>query len=250
MSGRFFVFLFALSLTVSLVTVGCDSGGGTGPTIVTVLVTPDSAEVLVGATQQYTARALNASGNPIGGVSFTWSSADANVATVNTTTGLAEGVLAGVTDIRATASGVIGSGRISVVPTANPDPPDDQFLDSNGDGIDGDIDKAIFVATTGDDADPGTRAAPKRTIGAAITEAAGDAQKTEVYVSAGTYMETVQLTAGVSVYGGYNAAAGWERSATNVATVQGDTTAVTGDGIAQQTTVDRLTIASTWPTPA
>jgi hypothetical protein len=243
MSGRFAKLLLLILLGVQLVGLACSTTSVSGPTIVTIEVTPNSAEVQAGATQLYAARALDGSGNQILGVSFTWSSADESIATVDAN-GTATGVVLGVTEVRASASGRTGSGRISVVPNTNADLPDDQFLDSNGDGIDGDIAKAVFVATTGNDANDGTPDNPKLTIAAAITAAAGDATKTEVYVSSGTYMEVVQLSAGVSVYGGYDAAADWARSASNVATVQGDTTAVIADGITQATTVDRLTIES------
>jgi uncharacterized protein YjdB len=111
MSGRFVKHLLLIVLTVQLVGLACSTTTSSGPTIVTVEVTPDSAEVQAGATQLYTARALDGSGNQITGVSFTWSSADESVATVDAN-GMATGVVLGVTDIRASASGRTGSARI------------------------------------------------------------------------------------------------------------------------------------------
>jgi len=68
-------------------------------------------------------------------------------------------------------------------------------------------DNGIFVAATGDDADPGTMAAPKLTVQAGVT-AAQTAGKV-VYVSQGTYNESV--TSEVSVFGGYDASDSWSR---------------------------------------
>src|ERR1700754_3769413 len=61
-------------------------------------------------------------------------------------------------------------------PTIHPgaaDKPDPGFVDSNCDGIDGDISQAIFVSLGGNDAAPGTLTNPVRTIGKAISLAAG-----------------------------------------------------------------------------
>jgi hypothetical protein len=52
------------------------------------------------------------------------------------------------------------------------DLPDLAQLDSNCDGIDGTADAAVFVSPKGDDANPGTMAAPKATIEAAVATAA------------------------------------------------------------------------------
>src|SRR5437588_3309299 len=59
----------------------------------------------------------------------------------------------------------------SIHPGAS-DGPDLKFIDSNCDGIDGNVKHAIFVSsTTGNDSSPGTRAAPMRTLGAAVATA-------------------------------------------------------------------------------
>jgi hypothetical protein len=97
------------------------------------------------------------------------------------------------------------------------DVPDLSFQDLDCDGIDGTASAAIFVAPSGDDGNVGTRAAPMRTLNAAISAArvAGKA----VYASRGQYNELVTLQAGVSLYGGYDAQANWSRSAANVTTI-------------------------------
>ncbi|WP_437605531.1 hypothetical protein WMF20_31075 [Sorangium sp. So ce834] len=129
------------------------------------------------------------------------------------------------------------------------DLPDDAFVDANCDGIDGDASQAIFVATDGSDAGttPGTMAQPKLTVMAGINEAVLRG-KTQVYISQGTYNGRVTLTSGVSLYGGYNRALGWARSAASIAVVRSGSTeggyaaAVEGTNINAPTTIDRLTI--------
>ena len=100
------------------------------------------------------------------------------------------------------------------------DAPDLAQMDSNCDGIDGTAAAAVFVAPTGDDANAGTMAAPKRTIEAAIASAASYAPSRGVYVYAGKYDEPTGLTlrSGVGVYGGYVGDT-WEVRAGSTATV-------------------------------
>src|SRR5258705_6239106 len=61
---------------------------------------------------------------------------------------------------------------------------------------------AIYVSPAGDDAANGTRAAPLKTIGAALALAAVSG-KPRVNVSAGTDAETVVLRSGVSLFRGH-----------------------------------------------
>ncbi len=99
-------------------------------------------------------------------------------------------------------------------PPPNTDEPDAAFTDSNGDGIDGMRCGPIFVAPTGNDSNPGTIDAPLATIQAAVLQARLMTPTRPVYVSTGAYADNASLVFidGVSVYGGYNAAAGWTRS--------------------------------------
>lgn len=99
------------------------------------------------------------------------------------------------------------------------DRPDLAFEDVDCDGIDGHASRAVFVAPGGDDAAPGTREAPKRTIGAALS--AGR----DVYVAGGTYEEAVAAVDGVGIYGGY-APGSWARSTAQVTTIAGSPQAV------------------------
>lgn len=89
-----------------------------------VIVTPDSASIPVGGTQQFTATVLDLHGNPLA-ASVTWSSSAPGVATVNGT-GLATGVSVGQATITATAQAASGSATLTVFnpntpPVANPD---------------------------------------------------------------------------------------------------------------------------------
>src|SRR5262245_53829833 len=61
----------------------------------------------------------------------------------------------------------------------------------------------IYVSTAGDDANPGTPAAPVRKIEVGISRAVA-AGIGRVNVSGGTFIEMVGLVSGVSIYGGYN----------------------------------------------
>lgn len=127
-----------------------------------------------------------------------------------------------------------------------PDPddaPEVLFEDTNCDGVDGDASLAIFVdVLTGDDGNPGTMDEPMATIQAGIDTAFVEGKA--VYVSEGTYDESVVLAEGVGIYGGYSAGAGWSRAIGNRTEISGGTTAVTGDGIDEVTELQLLTIRS------
>lgn len=90
------------------------------------------------------------------------------------------------------------------------DAPDLMFVDSNCDGIDGTEAESVFASPTGNDANPGTRARPKRQIDAAV-RAAGGARRS-VLAAAGSYDHVVALT-GIGIYGGYDPAT-WKRNVT------------------------------------
>ena len=111
--GTTLVFLWALFL--------CACGGGSTPSnaqpggVASVTVSPSSAAINVGQTQQFTAVAKDSNGNVINGASFTWSSDTTSVATVNSN-GLATTVAQGTAHITATSSGVNGTATLTVNP--------------------------------------------------------------------------------------------------------------------------------------
>ncbi|MCA2980470.1 MAG: DUF1565 domain-containing protein [Myxococcaceae bacterium] len=110
------------------------------------------------------------------------------------------------------------------MPSPGPDLPDENGLDSNCDGVDGDLTLAVFVdVVTGNDSNAGTRTSPLQTIAQAL-----DAGRPQVLVSSGTYPEALGFgTWNFGIYGGYDSTNGWRRTAarptlTEPLTVSGD----------------------------
>lgn len=102
----------------------------------------------------------------------------------------------------------------AVNPTA-PDAPGGDFADTNCDGIDGDAATGVFVSTLGDDAAAGTPDAPKRTLTAGMYAAHNPyGDEKDVYIARGIYPETLYVSPGVDVYGGYEP--DWTRLTTGV----------------------------------
>ena len=93
--------------------VNTPTGNGT-PTVASVVVTPANAPLVsLEETVQLTATAQDASGNTLSGKTFTWSSSDQSVATVNSS-GLVTAVANGSATIMATTDGVNGTGSVDV----------------------------------------------------------------------------------------------------------------------------------------
>jgi hypothetical protein len=80
----------------------------------------------------------------------------------------------------------------------------DVFVSGNDAGCAAPTDPSlgVFVTTGGSDADPCTQTHPCLTIGHALS-VAGASGKAIVYVAAGTYTESVTVTSGDHVFGGY-----------------------------------------------
>jgi hypothetical protein len=107
-----------------------------------------------------------------------------------------------------------------------PDLPDLAFVDSNCDGIDGTEKDAVFASPDGNDADPGTKARPKRQIQAAVQVAAG--KDKYVIASAGSYAH-VKAAQGVSLFGGYDPRS-WSRRENLATLISGSPEGVLADG--------------------
>ncbi len=92
--------------------------------------------------------------------------------------------------------------------------------DTNCDGVDGEALGAVFVSPLGGDLAAGTPQAPVRTIGRGIVlaEASG---LSAVYVAAGTYDEDVNLVAGVSLHGGFDAGFAVRQPGSHVSEIRG-----------------------------
>jgi hypothetical protein len=80
-------------------------------------------------------------------------------------------------------------------------------LDANCDGADGGVLSSFYVATSGDDAAPGSPTRPLRSIGAAVELAHASLRsgrpRPNVFVASGVYTETVRMRDGVQLHGGY-----------------------------------------------
>ncbi len=129
------------------------------------------------------------------------------------------------------------------IPKQGPDDPDDDFADTNCDGIDGDKARAIFVAPSGNDDDAGTIQAPVKTLNRAV--ALATVSKKDVYACIGTYAESVNLNPdAVHLYGGYDCTAGWTRTTqkTDVAAPEGSALVIRG--VAGDVVIDRFSFRS------
>jgi len=90
------------------------STGSAAPVLTTIEVTPATANLAVGTTQQFAATAKDQNDDEMTGVTFDWSSSNETVGTVNATgffTALAEGA----TTVTAAAEGVTGTAQVTVL---------------------------------------------------------------------------------------------------------------------------------------
>ncbi len=112
-----------------------------------------------------------------------------------------------------------------------------------------DADQAIWVAESGAPGNPGTRDAPLSLIQDAIDAADNAGNGADVYVAAGTYVESLTLRSRVSVYGGFEAT-DWTRDiAANRPLVQGGETAVFGAASNNLTLEGFAVVAASGSTP-
>jgi hypothetical protein len=88
----------------------------TGPSLTSIAVTPTTASIAIGGTQQYTATGTYSDGTTAVLTTETWASSTPTVATISTT-GLATGVASGATTITATC-GTVTSPGVTLTVTA------------------------------------------------------------------------------------------------------------------------------------
>ena len=81
----------------------------TQATVNSITVTPPTASIQAGETQQYVATAKDVGGNPIPGLVFGWNSSDPTVASIDSTGIATAGLSGGTTLITASAEGVTSS---------------------------------------------------------------------------------------------------------------------------------------------
>ncbi|MFO0725635.1 MAG: choice-of-anchor D domain-containing protein [Myxococcota bacterium] len=110
-----------------------------------------------------------------------------------------------------------------------PDLPDSSFRDTNCDGIDGDISTSIFVSPLGNNGNSGFYGAPVRSLATGIARALANGRST-ILVAAGFYVEHLEVTNGISLYGGYDPST-WARSYANNSVIQGEYLGTTLYGI-------------------
>jgi hypothetical protein len=100
---------------------------------------------------------------------------------------------------------------------------------------------ALFVSTTGNDANPGTMASPLRNIQTCIDNASMGAIP-RCCIAAGTYNESLTLASNVRLEGGFNESLGWFKDFSTT-TINGGATAVLGTSLSNATLED-LTITA------
>ncbi len=84
--------------------------------VATVSVTPAAVTLAIGATQQFAASALGASGQTLTGRAVTWASSDSTVARLSTSNGLVSALATGSATITATSEGKSGTATVTVLP--------------------------------------------------------------------------------------------------------------------------------------
>src|SRR6478736_779692 len=125
----------------------------------------------------------------------------------------------------------------SCIPTGPGDLPDDDFVDSNCDSIDGDKRAAIFVSPDGKVDNDGSFGSPVSTISKGIELAA--ARGKDVYVCTADYAENVVVeTKAVNIFGGYDCV-GWSRDNQRASVVPAGGIALTLRNVSEMT-VDRM----------
>src|SRR5581483_9909986 len=157
MKVLFFRFLKLTPVLLLSLTLSCGGGGGGSPPpadpIASILVEPAGATIAKGGSQQFSASARDAAGNVIPGISFTWSSSDTTIVSIDPS-GLAHGIAEGAVTISASASGISGSAPMEVTfrifqdPVSYPTGKTPQSV-ATGD-FDGDGFKDLAVANAGD----------------------------------------------------------------------------------------------------
>ena len=109
-----------------------------------ITVTPATATVLEGGTQQLTATAFDAANRPLGGVTFSWSSAAQAIATVSRG-GLVMGAGVGQTEVQASAGGKTATATIQVNEAPLPNVPAVRFSELHYDNVLTDVGEAIEI---------------------------------------------------------------------------------------------------------
>ncbi|MBA3391410.1 MAG: hypothetical protein H0T89_02145, partial [Deltaproteobacteria bacterium] len=100
---------------------------------------------------------------------------------------------------------------------------------------------AVYVAKSGNDSAAGTKAAPLKTIAVGIAKAGATGQKA-VFVKYGIYAESITMSPGITVYGGFDDA--WERNPAVDTEIVGTSPTVRFEAITVPTVLDGVTVKS------
>jgi len=121
---------------------------------------------------------------------------------------------------------------------------DEDFLDSNCDGVDGLIENHIYVDIINgdDDLNDGSYSSPVKTIAKGI-ELAGIDGKTDVLIAKGVYPETVNLATGISLHGGFSGFPDWNGADENETIIAGGQIGVLAEEV-ENVNLNHLTITS------
>ncbi len=84
------------------------------PSVASVQVIPDSADISIGGTKTYAAELRDADSQVLTGRTVTWSTGDPAIATVDAQTGVVTGVSVGMTEVTSTSEGLSGSAVVVV----------------------------------------------------------------------------------------------------------------------------------------
>lgn len=110
---------------IAKATIAYNTGVGA---LATIVVSPGTPTVAVGATQQFTATGYDSEGSPIT-ISPTWSSTDTDVGVIDVT-GLFTANADGITTVKATIGAIVGTASVTVGDAPPPPPIEDQLEDA------------------------------------------------------------------------------------------------------------------------
>jgi len=150
-----------------------------------------------------------------------------------------------------TSPGATGgaSSTPACTPTTGVDVPDNNGTDSNCDGVDGNAATSLFVSPAGLDSDSGTKDAPFRSIGHAISVASASKTPLDVLICEGTYAENLTVTASTGLHGGYDCKT-WARTGARAVVVPSSGVALHIEGVAGPMRMSKITFQSANATTA
>lgn len=126
-----------------------------------------------------------------------------------------------------------------------PDVPDDAFVDTDCDSVDGDMDRAIFIGTSGSDGNIGTTPSTAvATLGRALL--LSGSSRDQILVETGTYgvSAAVDLKSGVSLYSGYSSNFTF-RDASRATITSSAINAVSANALSGPVTIDQINLSAT-----